>query len=284
LCAQAGNLHIAWSDQQQQLHTMTSSDRGDHWGHKKTLNETSGHGPATCEFNGDFYIAWTGTGAGAHLNVKASRGEKVELEDASAFGPALTVFSNRLFLAWVGVDPQHSLNIMSSANGTVFEDKVTLSQSSIGSPALQAAQAGTSPSGGPGEPLLLLAWTNRQGRLQVGGSSDGQIFQFGGPIEEETSFTGPALLTEQLDHSRASTVYISWTGTGTRHTINTMASVNPEKFSDGFRPSTKHTLSGSRSLAGPSLTGLFSGSESTFFMGYAREDDHHLEVITWPKP
>jgi len=286
LCARAGHLHLAWSNSQQQLHTITSSDGAARWDHNTPLHETSNHGPAICEFNGDLYIAWTGIGAGAHPNVKSSRGDKVTLsQDASPFGPALTVFNNQLFLAWVGTDPGRSLNIVSSPHGLDFSDKRILGQSSIGSPALQVARASDSPSGEPGEALLLLAFTDSHQHLRIGGSADGQTFQFGGPIkgpiEEETSFTGPALLTDQPDPSRASTVYISWTGIEARHTINTMASVKPEEFSGGFDPSTKQTLDRSRSLAGPSLARLPHGTQSTLFMSYTREDNHQLDVITW---
>lgn len=190
-----GILYVAWSDQRQ-LHTMRSRDRGGHWGDNIPLNEGTLHGPAICEFNGGLYIAWTGTDEFALLNVKSSHdgitfANKVTLSEDSAFGSALTVFNQELYLAWVGVDPQRQLNIISSPDGTNFHNKQILGQSSIGSPALTVAKTDTSPFGDPGVPVLLLAWTDPTGQLRVGGSQDGQSFQFGGPIGTETSVTGP---------------------------------------------------------------------------------------------
>jgi hypothetical protein len=298
LCAQAENLHLAWSNRQKQLHTITSSNRGASWHNKTPLLKPSGHepetsdfGPAICEFDGDLYVAWTGTDADAHLNVMRLRDRnKTVLSHSSAFGPALAVFNNQLFLAWVEPGSGGSLNI-ASAHGLDFGDKQPLGQHSIGPPALQVARA----SGGPGETLLLLAWTDKQQHLHIGGSRDGRTFAFGGPIGEEpigeeprleTSFTGPALLTDRPHHSGASTVYISWTGTDTRHLINTMASFKPEDFSGGFDPSTRDTPGNLRSLAeaGPSLARLSHGAESTFFVSYTREDNNQVEVRTISLP
>jgi len=296
LCARGGNLYVAWSDhhqqpQQRELHTLRSSDGGAGWDHKASLGETSEHGPAICEFNGRLYIAWTGTHGGAHLNVTStpdgssfSPQSKVTLKDtASAFGPALTAFNNRLYLAWVDHDSPH-IFIRSSANGTSFDVELEpLNRPSIGAPALQVAHTGSSPSGDPG--LLLLAWTDLEHRMRIAGSKDGLNFRLGGgPIDGETSEYGPALLTAQLAPSTASRVYIAWTGTGPRHTINTMPSDDPEKFSNGFNLITKQTFDNARSLDGPSLTGLFNDAQPKFFMGYTQAADHHLKVDPWQPP
>ncbi len=280
-----GILYVAWSDQRQ-LHTLRSRDRGGHWGNDTLLNETSHHGPAICEFNGDLYIAWTGTDEFALLNVKSSHdgdtfANKVTLREDSAFGPALTVFNEELYLAWVGVDPQRQLNIISSPDGTNFHNKQILGQSSIGSPALEVARTDSSPFGDPGVPVLLLAWTDPTGSLRVGGSTDGQTFLFGGPIGSETSVTGPALQTQEFLPSLNTVVYIAWTGTDPGRHLNAMVSLHPDQFSDGFDPSTKHTFRDSSPPGGPSLTALFKDDRSTFFMSYVRGDDHHLNVINW---
>lgn len=299
LCARDGDLYVAWSDghqqpQQGQLLILRSSDGGVHWGHKASLGETSEHGPAICEFNGRLYIAWTGTHEGAHLNVTStpdgssfSPVDKVTLKDAaSAFGPALTAFNNRLYLAWVSQDKQQ-IFIRSSANGTQFDREKKFDTPSSGSPALQVAHTGSSPSGEPGAPLLLLAWTDQDqqrlgGRLHIAGSTEWPRFDGGGQIGVETSEHGPALLTAQLAPSTASRVYIAWTGIGDRHTVNTMASDDPGKFSAGFDPITKHTFEDRSSLDGPSLMGLFNDAQPKFFMGYTQLDPpHHLEVKPW---
>jgi hypothetical protein len=278
-----GVLYVGWSDQRE-IHTLRSEDQGGHWGNDTRLNETSHHGPAIREFNGALYIAWTGTDDFALLNVKSSQdgntfGNKITLREDSAFGPALTVFNDELYLAWVGVDPQRQLNIISSPDGTNFHNKQILGQSSIGSPALEVARTDSSPFGDPGEPLLLLAWTDPTGHLRIGGSTDGQTFQFGGPIGNEFSFTGPALLVEEFLQSHDTAVHIAWTGTDQGHHLNIMTSIHPEQLSDGFDTGTKRILNDSSPPGGPALTALFTDDPSTFFMSYVRGDDHHLNVV-----
>ena len=122
---------------------------------KVTLHETSIAGPG---FDGD--IAWTGTDAAHHLNVRLGSGglafpSKVTLPETSPFAPAVTLEPSEgavtnFEIAWTGTDRAHSLNVefvSVSGGSTTAGGKMTLHETSIAAPAI--VFNGT----------LLLAWT-----------------------------------------------------------------------------------------------------------------------------
>lgn len=87
------------------------------------LADTSPFAPVMMQFHTEggpeFWIAWTGTDAAHHLNVKwttpqafpAITGNKTVLAD-TAFGHPGLGFNNGLFLAWTGTDGAHHLNVL----------------------------------------------------------------------------------------------------------------------------------------------------------------------------
>lgn len=87
------------------------------------LADTSPFAPVMMQFHTEggpeFWIAWTGTDAAHHLNVKwttpqafpAITGTKTVLAD-TAFGHPGLGFNNGLFLAWAGTDGAHHLNVL----------------------------------------------------------------------------------------------------------------------------------------------------------------------------
>jgi hypothetical protein len=122
---------------------------------KVTLPETSIAGPG---FDRD--IAWTGTDAAHHLNVRLGSGglafpTKITLPETSPFATAITLQPSEgavtnVEIAWTGSDPAHSLNVefVSVSGGSItVASKMTLHETSIAAPAI--VFNGT----------LLLAWT-----------------------------------------------------------------------------------------------------------------------------
>jgi hypothetical protein len=122
---------------------------------KIILPETSIAGPG---FDGN--IAWTGTDAAHHLNVRFGTGglnlpTKFTLPETSPFGPALIETVDHgtepsAILAWTGTDAKHSLNLQIVPGG----QKLTLHESSLGTPAIEFI---SNPNGTPN--TVILAWT-----------------------------------------------------------------------------------------------------------------------------
>jgi len=130
---------------------------------KVTLPETSIAGPGFDSVNSGLVhrtaIAWTGTDAAHHLNVRVGTDgvhfpTKFTFPETSPNGPALAVgpadAPPDFALAWRGTDANHSLNVQTFPDGT----KLTLHENSFAAPALSF----TSPSSS-GTLELLLAWT-----------------------------------------------------------------------------------------------------------------------------
>jgi hypothetical protein len=122
---------------------------------KVILPETSIAGPG---FDGN--IAWAGTDAAHHLNVRFGTGglnlpTKFTLPETSLFAPALVETVDHgtepsAILAWTGTDANHSLNMEVVPGG----QKLTLHESSLGTPAFQFI---SNPTGTPN--TVILAWT-----------------------------------------------------------------------------------------------------------------------------
>jgi hypothetical protein len=138
-------VHAAPARQREPASAAPASVTAVQEGAKTILPETSIAGPG---FNGGA-IAWTGTDAAHHLNVRTGTGgltfpTKITLPETSPFAPALTVLPSEgnvaLFeVAWTGTDAAHSLNIESlsvSGGSTTAAGKMTLHETSIGAPAI----------------------------------------------------------------------------------------------------------------------------------------------------
>jgi hypothetical protein len=215
-----GRLYLAWTGADGHLNVISSAD-GVKFTNKVTLGDTSNVGPTLAGFNGRLYLGWTGLDG--HLNVESSAdgmsfSNKVTLGDTSLLStptpgkfqdlsPALATFGGRLYLAWTGADTH--LNVESSANGTSFSNKVTLSNAtSANAPALTVEQPTVQ-----GRPsLLVLGWTNvgpAAPQIHTMTSTDGQTF--GGLVTSTQTATGSVALSS----SSAGTLDIAWTGFNT---------------------------------------------------------------------
>ncbi len=132
---------------------------------KVTLGETSIDAPAFFSTSGAFQgtpystvIAWTGTDQ--RLNVMTSTdglhyGHKITLNEFAAVSPSVVQLSNgAVVLAWIGsgTDTAHHVNVLYNVYGT--QKKVTLTQTSIGTPALAVFKGSQTLNGN-----LTLAWT-----------------------------------------------------------------------------------------------------------------------------
>jgi hypothetical protein len=123
---------------------------------KVTLPETSIAGPGFTSLE----IAWTGTDAAHHLNIRFGTDglhfpTKVTLPETSPVGPAVTDTVDHgtapsAILAWTGTDANHSLNLLLVPGG----QKLTLHESSLGTPAFEFI---SNPTGSPN--TVILAWT-----------------------------------------------------------------------------------------------------------------------------
>jgi hypothetical protein len=89
------------------------------------------------------------------------------LAETSRGAPAIAHFQGRLYIAWCGTNPDENLNLMSSADGSKFDNKVTLGESSSMGPAL-AVWADR----------LYMAWRGKDDAhsLNVISSADGKNF------------------------------------------------------------------------------------------------------------
>jgi hypothetical protein len=120
-------------------------------GTKVTLHETSIDGPGFAFAA----IAWTGTDAAHHLNIRTGTDglhfpTKTTLPETSPVGPALIMQpGGPLVFAWTGTDANHSLNV---EFGPPNSTKLTLHESSFAAPAIAFGIVGD-------HQELLLAWT-----------------------------------------------------------------------------------------------------------------------------
>lgn len=77
----------------------------------------------------------------------------------SESGPALASYNGRVWVAWTGADRR--LNVMSSTDGVLFDNKLTLNE-----------RSSTQPSIAVHERSLMLAWTGGGGKLNVARLTD----------------------------------------------------------------------------------------------------------------
>ncbi len=108
--------------------------------YRKTVSsESSDDGPSLCDFNGETFIGWRGSG-NYDLNVAQVSGgnivNKIVSGETSDYRPSLAGVGSNLYMAWTG-HGNPDLNVMSSPNGyNSFGGKAVLSDSSGSAPAL----------------------------------------------------------------------------------------------------------------------------------------------------
>jgi hypothetical protein len=130
-------------DREHRIHVMQSSDGGNRWLNKVTLNATSLSGPALAVFNNRIYLAWKGKPReGSYLNIMSSVDgitweNEVSVMGRAHSGPALSTLGTMLFIAWNGLD-DYRLNLKSSRDGISFENQVTLQETTDARPGLCA--------------------------------------------------------------------------------------------------------------------------------------------------
>ena len=122
---------------------MQSSDGGNTWLNKVTLNASSLSGPALAVFNNRIYLVWKSKPReGSYLNIMSSvdgitwENEQRVMGRAHS-GPALATLGTMLFIAWNGLD-DYRLNLKSSRDGVSFENQVALQETTDARPGLCA--------------------------------------------------------------------------------------------------------------------------------------------------
>jgi hypothetical protein len=136
---------LAWTgrDPEHRVHVMQSSDGGDTWLNKVTLNVSSLSGPVLAVFNNRIYLAWKSKPReGSYLNIMSSVDgiaweNETRVPGRTKSGPALASSGSLLFIAWNGKD-DYRLNIRSSQDGISFGNQVTLEEITDAPPALCA--------------------------------------------------------------------------------------------------------------------------------------------------
>lgn len=280
---------LAWTGMDGRLNFMYSNDGVSFFG-KTTLNETSFVRPAVVRGSGEgasvapVALAWTGTDAGHHLNVRyavpGSTPMKLTLwHDNSFTAPALewltlTDTNKILLLAWAGTDAGHALNILPvsiTSQGLVPGTKTTLSTfHSLGQPALihefPVPLTGTQ---------LFLSWSDMTShRIAWATSPDGKAWTRQ-PTFFETSGAGPSMmgLIEQLAHLPP--YWLGWTGTDAAHHVNVLYALNLSQWTTNF---VKATLP--ETAVGGTVVGfVLSPPDQQMLVAWTGTDAaHHLNV------
>jgi hypothetical protein len=166
---------LAWTgkDTEHRLHVMQSSDGGDTWRNKVTLNASSLSAPALAVFDSRIYLAWKAKPRqGSYLNTMSSVDgiawvDETRVAGRAESGPALTTLGPLLFIAWNDKD-DYRVNIMLSRDGLSFENRVTLQETTDADPALCTYGR-----------HLYLAWKERgpEGLIRLMRSTDGNHWE-----------------------------------------------------------------------------------------------------------
>jgi hypothetical protein len=201
---------------------------------KVTLPETSIAGPGFAFLA----IAWTGTDAAHHLNIRSGTDglhfpTKTTLPDTSPHGPAIVETVDHgpqgpVVLAWTGIDANHSLNVLPiriSSPLTPGRKTVLPQFSSNAGPSLAGTGTG-----------LVLGWSTRAAeRLNLATSTDGVHFTSAlGSGLLQTSVTAPQFIA----HGTSPNGCIAWTGTDAVHHLNVQCTTQFPQFPDPAH--TKH--------------------------------------------
>ncbi len=111
------------------------------------------------------YFGSTAVWEGAKVTLSETTAYAPAFSARGAYDPAATGSAPAAALAWAGTDTAHHLNVMTTQTGMSFSNKVTLSQSSITTPATLV----TPPATAGGSNIVMLAWdgTNSAHSLNV---------------------------------------------------------------------------------------------------------------------
>jgi hypothetical protein len=208
----------------------------------------AGQGPAA-DAQGNVYIM-SGNG---DFNER-SLFRKVTLTETAIGGPAIANLNDsRLALAWTGNEALRRLNIALSTDGQMFTSKVTLTDTSVDTPALAFGNA-----------RLFLAWTGPDSaqHVNVSSSADFQTFQNKVTLNETSPF-GPALA---FGNGR---IFLAWVGKEALQRLNVMSSA------DGVNWQNKTTLN-EESAAAPSLAFI---SGKLYMLWAGTDANRSLNVI-----
>lgn len=235
---------------------------------KVILPETSIAGPG---FAGTA-IAWTGTDAAHHLNIRVGSGTnfptKTILPETSPFGPAFSPAVNirpglPYALAWTGTDGNHSLNVEIFPGGK----KLTLRETSIGAPAVDVGFLN-------GRAVLILAWTGTDGNHSLNvlplTSSNGITLIPGTKtvLPQFSSDAGPSLLSNNF--SKHDVWVLGWT-TRTTQQLNLATAADGVHFTSELGSGLPETSATAPALLAPN------GSDSC--ISWTGTDfAHHLNV------
>lgn len=102
---------------------VSSTTDGGTFTNPVTVGTGSSAAPAIAAFDGDLYVAWTGSGDDHNVYLARSSdgttfGSPAVVEGGSYFSPALATVRNHLFLGWIGSNT--TVNLASTSNGQTF--------------------------------------------------------------------------------------------------------------------------------------------------------------------
>ncbi len=276
---------LAWTKTTGQLAYEATNDGVTFFG-QTTLAETSFVRPAVVRGTGEgavvapIALAWTGTDAGHHLNVRyavpgASPLKLTLWQDNSFTSPALEWFnSTTLLLAWAGTDAGHALNVLPVSitdHGLVPGTKTTLwTFHSAGQPALITDYSVT-----PTPGRFFLGWSDMTShRLAWAVSPDGKTWTPQSPFNE-WSGAGPSMmgLNEQLAHMPP--YWLGWTGLDAAHHVNVQYALTLGQW-----PTTSVKATLPETAVGGTVVGFFlSMHDNQMLVAWTGTDAaHHLNV------
>ncbi len=176
---------------------------------------------------------------------------KVVLGDTSIDAPALWTTTSgtvRGVLAWAGTDQAHRLNVMTTAIGTKFDNKVTLSDTSFTQPAVTRTPNGK----------VALAWSGSDAGHTLNVLNDVYGTRTKLTLWGETSNFKPALVA-----SSDGSLVLAWTGADPGHRLNLLDISTNATLSKGWK-ATLWTVSGK---SGPSLS--YESSRSEYILSWS---------------
>jgi hypothetical protein len=234
---------------------------------KVTLPETSIAGPGLAGLE----IAWTGTDAAHHLNIRFGTDglhfpTKVTLPETSPGGPAVTDTVDHgsapsAILAWTGTDANHSLNLQLVPDG----QKLTLHESSLGTPAFEFI---SNPTGSPN--TVILAWTgidaNHSLNVMPVGILNGNKLGTKTVLRQFSSDAGPSL------SGSGTGLVLGWSVRGTQQ-LNLATSTDNVHFTSVLGGGLPQT-----SAAAPQFLQDSSNSSSGCIAWTGTDAAHHLNV------
>ncbi|HLJ86022.1 MAG TPA: hypothetical protein VKZ53_04315 [Candidatus Angelobacter sp.] len=176
---------------------------------------------------------------------------KNTLVETAVNAPGVAELNGRTYIAWAGTDSEHRLNVLSSNHRTVWQNKVTLHDTS---------PVGVSICVFNGRIYLAWSGTGNQ-QLNVMSSPDG-INWINKVTLGETSAHRPVLTVHNNE------LVLGWTGTDSEHHLNVLFS------NDGIHWNDKHTL-GETSIDSPALAS-FQGKLVIAWTG--TDSSHRLNV------